>query len=195
MAEQLLRRLPKTTLVTESISSGFVPRCLLLSTLLLAALDCLPLQALPFFKMENMNTNILSTYRFWAASSVASSILLVHFASNYSVGRSYTWTATSLFLLQWLVYGIYSVILYPRYISPLRHLPMPSVYQHLRAIWIAAKVFLRVLRSSWVTFQPFQLTLLEFLCKDGSTKFLITVLFVTCKIRLREPRQYRASAE
>jgi hypothetical protein len=77
--------------------------------------------------VENMNTNFMSTYRFWAGSSVAASILLVNLAPKCSVGGSYTWTAVSLFLLQWLVYGIYAIILYPRYFSPLRHLPSPPV--------------------------------------------------------------------
>jgi hypothetical protein len=78
--------------------------------------------------MENMNTSVMSTYRFWAGTSIASSVLLVHLAPEYSVGGSYTWTAIPLFLLQWLVYGVYSVVLYPRFVSPLRHLPSPPVW-------------------------------------------------------------------
>lgn len=67
----------------------------------------------------------MSTYKAWTCTSIASGVFLVHFAPGYSLGRSYTWTAVALFLLQWLVYGIYSVILYPRFFSPLRHLPSP----------------------------------------------------------------------
>lgn len=77
--------------------------------------------------VENMNTNFMSTYRFWAGTSIASSILLVKLAPHYSIGGSYTWTAISLFLVQWLMYGTYAVILYPRFFSPLRHLPGPPV--------------------------------------------------------------------
>lgn len=69
----------------------------------------------------------MSTYKAWTCTSIASGVFLVHFAPGYSLGRSYTWTAVALFLLQWLVYGIYSVILYPRFFSPLRHLPSPPV--------------------------------------------------------------------
>jgi len=82
----------------------------------------------PAIKMvENMNTNFMSTYRFWAGNSIASSILLVKLAPAYSIGGSYTWTAVPLFLLQWLAYAIYSIILYPKIFSPLRHLPSPPV--------------------------------------------------------------------
>ncbi|ERF74949.1 hypothetical protein EPUS_05157 [Endocarpon pusillum Z07020] len=72
-----------------------------------------------------MNTNFMSTYRFWAGTSIASSIFLVQLAPEYSVGGSYIWTAVPLFLLQWLVYAFYSIILYPKFFSPLRHLPSP----------------------------------------------------------------------
>lgn len=74
-----------------------------------------------------MDTKFMSTYRFWAGSSIVSSILLVNLAPEYSVGGSYTWTAIPLFLLQWLRWAVYAVILYPRFFSPLRHLPGPSV--------------------------------------------------------------------
>jgi hypothetical protein len=77
--------------------------------------------------MDKMNTNFMSTYRFWAAVSTTSSVIIVHLAPKYSVGGSYIWTAVSLFLLQWLLYGVYSIVLYPKFFSPLRHLPSPEV--------------------------------------------------------------------
>ncbi|KAK7887926.1 hypothetical protein LTR67_009320 [Exophiala xenobiotica] len=65
----------------------------------------------------------MSTYRFWAVSSSTSSILLVKFAPSLSISQSYFWTATVLFLLHQLVWFIYGVLIYPHFISPLRHLP------------------------------------------------------------------------
>ncbi|EXJ53876.1 hypothetical protein A1O7_09212 [Cladophialophora yegresii CBS 114405] len=65
----------------------------------------------------------LSTYSFWAASSIASAVLLVQFTPQYSLRQSYSWTASTLFALQWLVYFLYSVFIYPHYTSPMRHLP------------------------------------------------------------------------
>jgi hypothetical protein len=77
--------------------------------------------------VANMDLNLMSRYSSWAVTSVTSSVLLMQLLPQYSVGGSYIWTAILLFLAQWLVYGIYAVILYPRYFSPLRHLPGPSV--------------------------------------------------------------------
>lgn len=71
--------------------------------------------------------NFFSTYRFWAGSSVVSSVLLVNFAPQYSICQSYYWTAITVFLSQCLVYVVYAVVIYPRYLSPLRDLPMPKV--------------------------------------------------------------------
>ena len=76
--------------------------------------------------MDSVSNTLLSTYRFWATSSIATSLLLVKFAPRYSVVGSFSLTATFLFCCQWLIYGIYAVVIYPRYLSPLRHLPEPS---------------------------------------------------------------------
>ncbi|EXJ90924.1 hypothetical protein A1O1_04030 [Capronia coronata CBS 617.96] len=65
----------------------------------------------------------LSTYRFWIASSLLSSILLVRYAPGYSILQSYTWTALVAYLLCWVVYGTYTVLIYPHFVSPLRHVP------------------------------------------------------------------------
>ena len=77
--------------------------------------------------MKNFNIDFASTYKFWAGTSIAVSILLIVWAPHYSLGRSYIWTALSFFALQWVIYGIYAVVIYPRYVSPLRHLPTPPV--------------------------------------------------------------------
>src|SRR5271154_4419615 len=73
-----------------------------------------------------MKTNFMSTYRFWAGSSIAASILLLKTAPQFSVRHSYFWTAITIFSFQWLVYAIYAVVIYPRFVSPLRHLPQPT---------------------------------------------------------------------
>ncbi|KIW62872.1 hypothetical protein PV04_09764 [Phialophora macrospora] len=65
----------------------------------------------------------LSTYKFWATSSIASAALLVQLAPQYSVRGSYSWTASAVFALQWLACALYSILIYPYYTSPLRHIP------------------------------------------------------------------------
>ncbi|EXJ93058.1 hypothetical protein A1O3_01614 [Capronia epimyces CBS 606.96] len=67
--------------------------------------------------------DFLSTYRFWIASSLFCSNLLVRYAPNYSIRHSYTWTASAAYLLCWLIYAVYCVLIYPHFVSPLRHLP------------------------------------------------------------------------
>ncbi|KAL2422000.1 Cytochrome P450 monooxygenase FUM15 [Exophiala dermatitidis] len=65
----------------------------------------------------------LSTYRFWLGSSLLASFLLVKYAPEYTILRSYTWTASAIFVLCCLVYFTYSLTIYPRFVSPLRDLP------------------------------------------------------------------------
>jgi hypothetical protein len=77
--------------------------------------------------MESPSGNVLATYKFWLGSSLIASVLLVKYAPDYSINESYPWTAVVLFLSQWIVYGLYAVVIYPRFISPLRHLPQPKV--------------------------------------------------------------------
>lgn len=67
--------------------------------------------------------DFMSSYRFWAVSSLTTSILLVRLAPSYSVYRSYAWTASLVYLLHWTVWFIYGSLIYPHFISPLRHLP------------------------------------------------------------------------
>ncbi|KAI7282800.1 cytochrome P450 [Hortaea werneckii] len=57
------------------------------------------------------------------ALSVAASAGLQRYANDYHFGRIAT--PTVFFLAQFLAYIIYAVILYPRFFSPLRHLPTP----------------------------------------------------------------------
>ena len=66
---------------------------------------------------------MLSTYWFWAVSSLASSVLLVSYVPQYSAFQSYSWTASVLFILQWMTWFTYSTFIYPFYTSPLRHIP------------------------------------------------------------------------
>lgn len=65
----------------------------------------------------------LSTYRFWVGSSIAGSVLLVRLAPQYSLRHSYSWTACAIFLLQWFISGVYNILIYPHFVSPLRNLP------------------------------------------------------------------------
>lgn len=81
--------------------------------------------------------DFLSTYRFWLTASSAYSVLLVKFAPRYSVLQSYAWTASTIFLLHCLVYGIYSILLYPRFFSPLRHIPSVPNADLLTGHWRA----------------------------------------------------------
>jgi cytochrome P450 len=85
--------------------------------------------------MDSGNRSVFSTYKAWATSSIATSLLLVYLAPTYSVGGSFTLTAASIFCLQWLVYGIYAVIIYPRFLSPLRHLPEPPGNSFFNGQW------------------------------------------------------------
>ena len=75
-------------------------------------------------------TTFWSSYTFWTGSSIAASILLVKTAPEYTLGHSIAKTATAIFFAQWLVYGIYAVLIYPKYLSPLRHLPMVTEGNH-----------------------------------------------------------------
>jgi cytochrome P450 len=73
-----------------------------------------------------VSPRVMTTYRFWAASSLTISVLLVTTLPKYSLRQSYIWTALAIFLFQWLIYGIYAVIIFPRFLSPMRHIPGPT---------------------------------------------------------------------
>lgn len=75
-------------------------------------------------------TTFWSSYTFWTGSSIAASILAVKTVPEYAIQGSIAKTAIVLFFIQWLVYGFYAVLLYPKYFSPLRGLPMVTEGNH-----------------------------------------------------------------
>jgi cytochrome P450 len=74
----------------------------------------------------SIDMSVLSTYRVWAGTSIVGSFILNKFAPQYSVLHSYLMTAASIFSAICLVYYVYAVVIWPRFFSPMRHLPMPS---------------------------------------------------------------------
>ncbi|KAK5956768.1 hypothetical protein OHC33_002256 [Knufia fluminis] len=83
-------------------------------------------------------TTFWSSYTFWTGSSIAASILAINTVPEYTIGQSIAKTATTIFFAQWIVYSIYSVLLYPRFFSPLRDLPMVKEGNHpLMGQWYA----------------------------------------------------------
>ena len=75
---------------------------------------------------SRLGYNPLSTWTFWATSSTVGSYVLTRLVPQYGPGLGFKWTAALLFLLQWLTYGFYVVVIYPRFISPFRNLPEPQ---------------------------------------------------------------------
>lgn len=73
-----------------------------------------------------IDMRVLSTYRVWAGTSIVGSFLLNKFAPQYPVLHSYPMTAGSIFSAICLVYYVYAVVIWPRFFSPMRHLPMPA---------------------------------------------------------------------
>lgn len=61
----------------------------------------------------------------WLGVAGATSFVLNTYAPGYTIAASYFWTGAVLFLLQFTAWTVYQVIIYPRFFSPLRHLPMP----------------------------------------------------------------------
>ena len=70
---------------------------------------------------------ILSSYSSWTAVSVVGATVLRLAAPQYLLLKSLFWTATVLWITQWLIYSFYAVIVYPNFLSPLRNLPGPPV--------------------------------------------------------------------
>lgn len=68
-------------------------------------------------------TNPFTTYRAWFVEAVTAAYLLTRYAPNYTIKESIPWTAAVFFFAQWFLYGFYVVIIYHRFVSPLRHLP------------------------------------------------------------------------
>lgn len=83
-------------------------------------------------------TSAWSSYTAWAGSSTLVALILVNAAPDFTVSQSVAKTAITFFFTQWLIYGIYSVLLYPRYFSPFRHLPMVTEGNHpIMGQWFA----------------------------------------------------------
>lgn len=85
-----------------------------------------PSITLPTLKLYTRFTAMQSVKTF-ALTSVPGSVLLVRQVPRLAIANSYIWTASVLFLVQLFVFAIWKVILYPRFFSPLRHLPQPKV--------------------------------------------------------------------
>ncbi|KAL9621780.1 MAG: hypothetical protein Q9160_003752 [Pyrenula sp. 1 TL-2023] len=66
------------------------------------------------------------SYTTWLIGAAVGSFALIQFAPQYSVSNSVVWTAVSIFILESLAYELYDVIIYPKFLSPLRHLPQPG---------------------------------------------------------------------
>lgn len=60
-------------------------------------------------------------------SSVTAATLLVQFAPKYSILHSYIGTFLVLFAAQLLALATWTVVIYPKLFSPLRHMPEPKV--------------------------------------------------------------------
>lgn len=81
--------------------------------------------------MLGRDTSFWSSYTFWAGSSLSASLLLNYLAPQYALNNSIAQTAIALFIPQWFLYYFYSIILYPKLLSPLRDLPMVTQGNHL----------------------------------------------------------------
>ena len=61
-----------------------------------------------------------------ALASVAGA-LLAHQFLWLGFSPSYIWLVALLFVVQLFLFAVWRLVLFPRYFSPLRHLPQPSV--------------------------------------------------------------------
>jgi len=66
-----------------------------------------------------------------AGISVAGAISLYQYAPEYLLFGSVIATLITLFALQILVLLAYEIVIYPNFLSPLRHLPTPPVSYHI----------------------------------------------------------------
>lgn len=69
----------------------------------------------------------MSTITQFLAASAAASVVLGRYAPEYTLGQSYLLTAIAFFFGQFFVWATYKVVIYPKFLSPLRNLPQPSV--------------------------------------------------------------------
>jgi cytochrome P450 len=85
--------------------------------------------------ISKFDRNFFTSWSFWAGSSALTALVLSKYAPQYTIWQSFKWTAIALFLTQWLMYSIYVVVIYPRYVSPLRHLPEPGNNSFFMGQW------------------------------------------------------------
>ena len=76
-----------------------------------------------------------STYSLWATTSVITSVLILTLAPELSIRHSYLLTAATTFMVQCFLYLFYSIVLFPRFFSPLRHLPGPTGGSFFNGQW------------------------------------------------------------
>ena len=60
-------------------------------------------------------------------SAVAEAVALVLLFPDYSIRRSFGLSFAAILSLHILVLGLWTIVIYPKLFSPLRHLPQPSV--------------------------------------------------------------------
>ena len=70
-----------------------------------------------------LEKTFFESWTFSAGASFAASILICETLPASTYTSSYLFTATTLLLLESVIIGIYNIILWPRFLSPLRHLP------------------------------------------------------------------------
>lgn len=68
------------------------------------------------------------TYNLIVGLAVAYTVLTVQFVPQFSVNRSYLWTATVVYAAEFFLWTVWKSIIYIHFFSPLRHLPGPKVY-------------------------------------------------------------------
>ena len=70
-----------------------------------------------------LEKSFFESWTFSAGASFAASILICETLPPSTYTSSYLFTATTILLLESVILGIYNAILWPRFLSPLRHLP------------------------------------------------------------------------
>lgn len=73
------------------------------------------------YKLEK---SFFESWTFSAGASFTASILICETIPPSTYTSSSLFTATPILLLEFMILGVYSIILWPRFLSPLRHLPI-----------------------------------------------------------------------
>lgn len=81
--------------------------------------------------MNHDRDSAIGTKTAAAGISVAGAISLYQYAPEYLLFGSVIATFITLFVLQILVLLAYDIVIYPNFLSPLRHLPTPPVSYHI----------------------------------------------------------------